>query len=298
MVAAVYKLAGASAPPVLYDNTRVNLLRAQWQEPSWDAQYPSKVAPLTLRYGDQPPKWSAAAFYNLRNQWPEPSWPAQSRGPVAPLTLTYGDQPPRYDLARLYNLRAQWSEPTWDAQSRPPIAAPIFVPSTVNNPPPRNTAALTEVLRQWIVTWDAQYPPKIAPLTLVYGDQPPPFSLAKIYNLRQQWPELDWPAQSESPNASWNIRRDNPPPRNTYGLNEILRQWVVTWDAQARAPTAAWNVPRVDNPPPRNTYGLQVILPQWEVTWGSQTRTPTVAEIFVPPAVGPLRLRMLTGLGI
>lgn len=174
-----------------------------------------KIAPLTLTYGQQPPRvgTSRPTFAaTIAAAWPldlEPrlSRPNDQQQKIAPLTLPYGAQPPPSVTIRPPNwppLVAAWT-PTWDAQTAPRSTAwsTPLVPYLAHTPPPA-------------LIWTAWEPPfvrppvpvTIAPLTLTYGGQP-------------------------SPQASLSAR----------ALAQILGSWTQTWDAQTAAKGAAWNVP-------------------------------------------------------
>lgn len=182
----------------------------------WPQQGPRKIAPLTLIYGDQPPRKAALALSALLciQAWnpPDPA-PQQRRLNIAPLTLTYGSKPP-----------IQGALPAVDQQI---------------------TRMAWETIPQ-----PTQKRVQIAPLTLVYGNQPPiqgPMPPAELAIVRGQW-EVAWTSQSEAPSAAWNVAVvvNTPPPLQTGWMQTVLQSW-------APAPPLPWQMPPlqvVDNTPP------------------------------------------------
>jgi hypothetical protein len=144
------------------------------------------------------------------------SWPADleprlhpknaSQNKIAPLTLTYGAQPtPTSALStlELAQLVATWAQ-TWGTQTAPGSAAWNVPPTLV---------VLPHVPAQGHI-WTASEPPwvapprpvTIAPLALVYGQQPPinpPLSVVEYGQLVGAWAQ-GWAAQ-RPPKNGWNV---------------------------------------------------------------------------------------------
>lgn len=238
----------------------------------WPQQGPRKIAPLTLIYGDQPPRKAALALSALLciQAWnpPDPA-PQQRRLNIAPLTLTYGSKPP-----------IQGALPAVDQQI---------------------TRMAWETIPQ-----PTQKRVQIAPLTLVYGNQPPiqgPMPPAELAIVRGQW-EVAWTAQSEPPSAAWNVAAAAVArvPFARSWLPIVRSSWDITWGAQSEAPSAAWNVAVVVNtPPPLQTGWMQTVLQSWvpapPVPWQMPPlqvvdNTPPTPPVAVATLGAPDRLPM------
>lgn len=132
--------------------------------------------------GDQPPRRTIAlSMAVILASWPTglEHPPRQGRRDVVPLTLTYGNQPPRI------RPRFSWYSPeSQPQQPRKLIAATIVV---AEHP------TFTRLPAALLISWNAepnraQYRRGIAPLALVYGDQPPPYQPSQIRALiRERW---------------------------------------------------------------------------------------------------------------
>lgn len=142
------------------------------------------------------------------------SWPAEEalsrpnaeRVKIAPLTLTYGDQPtPQPSISQPeWTALQSWPRDDWSAQR--------FVKSNAWQPPPIGVPYPIGLI---LASWPADLEPrlgkpnaervKIAPLTLVYGDQPvpqAPLSAARFQSIRS-WPVDDWAAQHSTISTAW-----------------------------------------------------------------------------------------------
>lgn len=195
-----------------------------WQGDSWPTQARRPIAPLTLAYGDQPPRYTTAGMNDLLATWLPPD-PAPQRDPkrFAPLALIYGDQPPRYSTTAMAGVLSTWIPP----DPAPQRDRKQFAPLTLvygQQPPPRLTEQIS--IRSWQVAepltqqrragvaaivptaavfvpfspypwlaisqWQSEppapaRPAKVAPLALVYGDQPPRFSTSIQSRLVSTW---------------------------------------------------------------------------------------------------------------
>lgn len=288
--------------------------RLQFNDQQPERRY---IVPLTLVYGSQPPlvgplsvvetniavrSWDAArqeppaligsAAWNIPAVAPafvpfvrqgQPAalidWGAQKSTSIVPLTFTYGDQP----LSDAKRVARHLAWRAWDVlfvQPPQPIGTaawnvpPIIVSGVPFTPLPGS------ILASWQIDWRAQSAGKIAPLTLVYGQQPPSQGALIVPQITAILaPAPTWGAQSEPDNAHWNVpiiiaqvpffRSPIPyaaidwsaqrgsqvaPLTLTYGqqppingsitpteLNQILRAWDVTWSAQSPSPNAPWS---------------------------------------------------------
>ena len=102
----------ADVPPSLQARLLVRLALAWLPDPQ-PVQRPLTLAPLTLTYGDQPPR-RTIDLVSTRIAWlpPDPQ-PAQRPLTVAPLTLTYGDQPPRRAPVVPRGVLFSWEAALW-----------------------------------------------------------------------------------------------------------------------------------------------------------------------------------------
>lgn len=230
------------------------VVRSAWEPPAPIPPFPVKIAPLTLVYGQAPPVDGPLTETELNIAIaPLAWWPPQNARPSA----------------------------AWNI---PPIAAGVpFTPLPLN------------IVGSWQTDWRAQSAGLIAPLTLVYGQQPPvqgPLTVPSLTAILS--PRDIWTSQSEPDNAHWNVppisaflsfarlpqsvlaawlppdsgaqsRGPIAPLTLAYGqqpplvgaitpaeLNEVVRAWDSFWAAQSQAPNAAWNIPAVvNNPIPR-----------------------------------------------
>lgn len=262
----------------------------------------SQIAPLTLVYGQQPPRIDAMprVQFNtvLRVSWPEDKEPRlqfnneqPDRRYVAPLTLVYGSQPPV--TGPLSSVAARSWDPVLQIPNRQTRSAAWDVPVTVSSVPFFRAPVL------WTpADWSAQKGPQFAPLTLVYGDQPPllvrsprafdtpsvlpqrPIGSAawdvpavissQVPFVRQAvvYVPIDWSAQRGSQIAPLLLVYGQQPPVNgnitPAELNELVRSWDVTWSAQSQAANAGWNVPPIVSQPIPFVRQRHAILYAWQ----------------------------------
>lgn len=177
----------------------------------------TKIAPLTLAYGQQPrpqPFLTTVELHQIVASWPTDVGPLLARPnaeqqKIAPLTRTYGAQPPPIPalaIAELAPIVASWQE-TWGAQ-RAPKSLAWLAPLSPYVP---DTPLPSLIWSAWVEP--PPQPPRpvaLAPLTLPYGAQPTP-----------------------------------QPPLSTLELDQIHRTWIETWSAQTALESAAWDVPPV-----------------------------------------------------
>lgn len=169
---------------------------------------PIPHAPIP-KQGDPPPRYSVATYMQVVTMaWPldqEPRLgrPNEQRVKIAPLTLVYGTQPtPEAALSaiELAQIVSTWVQ-TWSAQSAPESAAWNVPPILVSLP----YIPLPRLLwTAWESPWIAPPTPvRIVPLTLVYGDQPPPSSRTNA--IVAAWVDALPRTQTTPPNAGWNV---------------------------------------------------------------------------------------------
>jgi hypothetical protein len=219
-------------------------IAASWQQ-TWDAQAAAKSAgwnipPIVSAFV---PRTSPPAL--IWTAW-EPPYIAPPRPvAIAPLTLVYGNAPPIRGVSPLQaQIAATWADPP-SIQAGPKTAAwnvpPLVATIVPANPYPYG------ILRAWqddpirlprLVT--------IAPLTLVYGSQPPvqaPLSAANRIAL-QSWP-ADLEPRLGRPNAErvriapLTLTYGNPPTPHGPLSPTLLRILTGSWLTDASATRAA-----------------------------------------------------------
>ncbi|HEY0528944.1 MAG TPA: hypothetical protein VGD02_08945 [Gemmatimonadaceae bacterium] len=272
---------------------QVPFTRSQPASPAPDpaALRPVQVAVLTLIYGDQPVPSGPippAKFAGLVRSWDPPRSEPPALIKIVPLTFTYGDQPiGSRQASRNLEGRGAWDAP-FQRQSSVGTAA-WNVPLVVQFIPSTRAAAQVPAL-------DPPVQPlaRIAPLTLVYGQQPPatgPLSPTQreILGIVAPW----WPSASASPNAAWNITIatvSQPTPRRPDPT--LIR---FAWEPafvypESEGASAGWNVPQAPFVP---SARLQSHILQQSETIARQRRTftpqPAAVQQFVPAArTGPI----------
>ena len=226
---------------------RSSIVRMQVAVGSWPigyepAQYRRNfsrvsIAPLTLVYGNQPPIPSGVNARQINNTWPRSYEVASylgnfSRVKIAPLTLVYGNQPPRLSRDERKSIDAWFA---LDGRVRTPVRSAAWdVTVFVGNVPP-------SLWQQQIwMAWNREQAPvqrlnNFAPLTFVYGDQPPPLSLTALRQVLRQYGAPDWRAQSSASTAAWNIPSsitgDDPPPK-VMPWYTFADWFEITWSSQ------------------------------------------------------------------
>jgi hypothetical protein len=239
---------------------RAAIVDAWRLDPALSQQLARKIAPLTLTYGDQPPRQSLSQ--TILDSWRQIPAPIQQPSRIAPLTLAYGDEPPAVglDIAWLPPVLEPRQQPrtiaallaipgdqpprwaptgqrasivaSWQTTPDPQQRGPRYVPepAVVNIPPPRSTALLQSIIQvSWIPppSEPRQLPRTIAPLTLAYGDQPAPWSPNALRStIVQTWralPDREYrPTQFVPIEAAATV--DQPPPK-TNSLLALLEAW-------------------------------------------------------------------------
>lgn len=265
-----------------------------------------KIAPLTLRYGQQPTPQGPLAiveYGQLVASWPadlEPRLgrPNDQQQKIAPLTLVYGSSPPPWRMDRQVSAAASWApdppQPYVPEQSSawnvPPPASvpyrppPLAIRASWEEPPNRPPALVS-----------------IAPLTLAYGTPPVPagpVSVLEIAQLVGTWPigvgpdppyaqylnaRLRGTVAVTQPSASQPIPQA---PLSVVEITQIAATWAQTWDAQTAPKNAAWNVPPILSavvyaPLPRSIWVA------WEPPWIQPPPPVAIATLTLPTGTPP-----------
>jgi hypothetical protein len=242
-----------------------------WPTLDWAAVPGPGIVPFTLVYGQQPPTWAAPAIW-----WPALDWAWQGPGPTAAWNM-----PPVVSAFTSFG-RAPvvGAVLDWTAQGPAPNAAWNVVAAVVSVPPPlRRDPVWTAVL-----DWLAQTGQRVAPLALVYGQQPPTLALPVAY-----WPPLDWPSWTAPPSAAWNV------PVVVVSVVPVFRPplaWVsLDWGAQAPGAVAPLTLPYGQLPPGRAPSSV----PWPALDWSPQPLAPTagwnlppIVSVFVPGFRSPV----------
>lgn len=181
------------------------------------------------------------------------------------------------------------------------LASHLVQASSGQNPPIKALAATAAaILTLWPVGYDhsayaQNYRPKqTAPLTLVYGAQPPVTSLASFYARRSQWTDATWVQPPSTPNtAPLSLAYGQAPPvTSTAALYAQRAQWSdATWPSPQSPPEAAI-APRIDNPPLRADSPVFIkdpARPIYGVAWqyGTQNAKSDFSGWSAPPPAQP-----------
>lgn len=247
-----------------------------------------QVAPLTLTYGQSPPRKAALALNAALciAAWNPPDpMPLQKAVLVAPLTLTYGQQPPRLPRTIQQSaIRAQW-EVDWNAQTQGKNAAwnvpAVAVPVVPFARPWQNTVAQS---------WLPPDPQTIKVITKVQpgSDQPPvvgAMTSPEFQTIRAAWELLPNGAQSNPPNAAWNVSAVVVPFTQSW-QNTVAQSWLPP-DLQPKRATTTVQ-PGSDQPPVIGTKAttFQAIRAAWELPPnGAQSQAPNAAWNVVTASV-------------
>jgi hypothetical protein len=274
-----------------------------------------KIAPLTLKYGSQPPP---TAFYSATEMGQiVASWPPTDVGPIlprpndrqqqiAPLTLPTGQQPiPSAFLSatELNQLVSSWQSSN-DAQSAPKSAA-WNVPPLITSVPFRRDPLYT-------VTPDplpVQRFLSVVPNFLAVSQPQPqsPLSVTELAQIVSAWPAdsgplLPWPINAPVKVAPLTLPTGiQPTPQGPLSVTEMVQfvsVWAVTWDAQAASKSAAWNVPpippSVPSPPfPAHVYAASA-LPDPQPVQRLRSIVPTRPTASQPTPQPPLSVVEIT----
>jgi len=259
------------------------MLMASWpqaNEPRLPQLTPQSLAApwASLSYGQQ----AATAALEIEESsvvtaWPSPWWSAQRAAPSAgwniplatyvapsafPATIvlswqpavgppqvlarfippTPGNEPPRTELVVPPQVLASWPAPWWNAQGAAPNAGwnvPLLPPFVAG------------VKYPWpaVLGWQPPWlePPsltQLAPLTLLAGQQPPPWSWRTGPTILRMW-QADWLAQHGAQIVALTLPSGQPPPRYTIANFTLVRGlWIPeVWNAQRAVLGAAWRTP-------------------------------------------------------
>ncbi len=230
--------------------------------------------------GDQPPRFSRALFMAaVLASWPTGlEYQPQRQVPTVPIP-EQGDQPPRQ--SRVSALLTSWYDENYPQQRRPQIAA-ILPAATVEEQPP-----FTRLPDSILAAWELDPPlprglKRIAPLTLIYGDEPPRYSPANFFAIIEKWrPPDPMPQQGRRDVATLTLTYgDQPPPFAPVAMRSVIDQWRASADAQQRfaqlVPIAV--VVAGDDPPPRARAALNAIV---QAAWIPPPLVPSWWRTFI-----------------
>jgi hypothetical protein len=267
--------------------------------PPVPVQGPRNLAPLTLIYGQQPPRITTTPSAAIRSIWDaQPNWNAQRAQPVAALaSLIYGQQPPPSSAARFYAIALGAPPVIWGSQSESENAGWNQTPIAVAQPAP-NAALAAAIVAAWNVPgWQAQRAASVAPLTLTYGQQPPIYEGAEQIANLLALPAATWNAQTAPPNAGWNYipaATNQPPPVSIAGFMAIRWAWPVdAWSTQRARWLAPLTLSYGQQPPAYSIATQASIRATWDAQpWVAQSETENAgwnftASVTANPPPGP-----------
>lgn len=231
--------------------------------------------------GDQPPRFSRALFMAaVLASWPTGlEYQPQRQLPTVPIP-EQGDQPPRQSRAAA--MLTSWYVEYQPQQARPQVAAII---------PAVEQPAFTRLPEAIRAAWETDPPfhrdiRRIAPLTLVYGDEPPRQSYASLYALMDSWrPPDPMPQQGRRDIVPLTfVYGDQPPPFAPTAMRSVVDQWRAVDDVRQRAVQLV-PIAIVDDPPPRSLAVLTAIV---QASWIPPPLTPSWWRTFiVQPGAAP-----------
>lgn len=185
---------GSQPPLTMRDLVNRAATRLAWEPPPPMPVQKGPIAPLTLVYGDNPPVQTGTRDIDFYSQayvqaWqpPDPQPQLPNRRYVAPQTLVYGDQPPAFSRVNVNTILRSWVPPDpQPVQLTESFVAFAYIP---DNPPSGIFGQLNTIIRGWWNPPDPQPWQKgpIAPLTLVYGQQPPPKRMGELPYAPATW---------------------------------------------------------------------------------------------------------------
>jgi hypothetical protein len=207
-----------------------------------------KIAPFTLAYGAEPPRYSIATRMLLAVTWPqdlEPRLgpPNERQQKIAPLTLAYGDQPPISGTS--ITSKAVGAATAWPADLEPRLSGP-------------NNA-------------------RVLAIPFTSGDQPSPRAPLE-YNDRKSidaWPQDAWPAQAR-PQTVTPSATDSPPVNGPLGARAISTL-PDAWGAQRAPQSLAWASTRTDQPSVPFPYGI--VTSAWADAPRCEARATRIAPL-------------------
>lgn len=242
--------------------------------------------------GDTPPKFNPAGILQIIDSWrpPDPQ-PWQLPLKIAPLTLTYGDKPPPYSTAELIqNALASFPTGLEHNPSQRIRYAPI--PAQGDTPPKFSPAQLFQLVDSWRPPDPApwQHPLNFAPLTLTYGDKPPPYSVAEMMkNTLVSWPTgLEYePRQKPLNFAPLTLTYGDQPPRySTANFRTIIDTWRPPDPQPNQQPITVPIPAQGDRPPFRFVQTIQYDDP-WPQQRQVQYPQSPVVQTYIPPPSYP-----------
>jgi hypothetical protein len=265
-----------------------------WPQPAWSSQAAPKSLAWFVPPGSAP--YTPYPYALIGASWPadlEPrlTRPNDRRQTIVTLTLPTGTSPPPQPplaMADLVTIVGSWPT-SWDAQSSGKNAAWNVPPLLVSLP---YTPLPRLIWQAWEPPWiQPPAPVAVAPLTLVYGAQPPPaagLSSSDITALVASW-ATTWDAQTAPKSAAWNV-----PPILVQVPYAVLPQairsaWEPPWIAPPTpiriAPlTLVYGAPPTPRPA-LSAATFQVLL-TWAQSWDTQ-RAPRLVTITLPTGTQP-----------
>jgi hypothetical protein len=253
-------------------------------------QQPTPHVPIPAQGAAPPfgPTQLAVCMSIVLAAWqPPPPMPRQLPLTVAPLTLNYGQQPP--PVQRPNAILASWQPQSYPAQAAPASAwnVPVVVTFVAR------TTLQPQILSAWQPPWyPAQTAAHVAPLTLTYGQPPPPYSVAILSEVRRLWEAPDPPPQPLYPKQIISV--DNPPRWSTLAIQITPRAWQPPDPPpQLQRPT---QIVSVDNPPPWSTLTIQATPRAWQPPDPMpQRQYPTqIVSVDQPPPRMPMPTQILS----
>jgi hypothetical protein len=255
----------------------------------------SRIAPLTLRYGSQPPVTSGQRDIDLLYETMAIAWlppdpqpqPNLKRDRIAPLRIVYGQQPPpaggMSDPDILYPTILQWQPPP----PQPPRDRGYIVAQTLvygSQPPVTSGQRDIDLLYQTIAAWQpAWIAPQTLPgtaawnfVTVVTTAQP---FVAYPLGIIASWQPAPLPPPSPVKVVPLTFTYGDQPPPVSGVKQAIISSWVPqdSYPYQAKPSAAPFGVVIVAQPP---FTGLQRhILAAWQSEQAAEVQRARAAPL-------------------
>lgn len=292
-VAAILPTGTAPIPNSFYSPTEIVAIVGAWPidvGPVLPRFTPPSVVP-SFPVVSQPPITRPIAtptYAGIVSSWAQ-DWGAQSAPKSIPATQGTAPIPSGpLSVTEVTSIVGAWAQ-DWPAQKAAPNAG-------WNVPPVLIVLPYAPPQRHIWTAWEPPFvaPPKpvqIAPLTLVYGQQPTPtapLSVSEVSTIVSSWP-TSWDAQT-GPKSLPSTQGTAPVPCGPLSVPEItniVAAWPTAWDAQKAAPNASWNVPPVlvvlpYVAPPR------LLWTAWEPAWVQPPVPVAIAPLTLPTGQQPV----------
>jgi len=222
-----------------------------------------RFVPIPAQGNDPPRRSIALGMAVVLASWPTGlEYQPQRRVPTVPIPAQ-GQRPPPYSTVNLNSVLRPWWAAAGEYQPLRTIPT-VPIPAQGDDPPRFSTANVNAVLRTWLPPDPdpRQLPRTFAPLTLTYGDQPPPLVRREIQRYEQEFQQ-----QRQALVAALIPAATVEQPSFTRQPESVLAAWQAEFvrGQQRRAVAPIPDPPTtIDDPPPRT---LAKLLATLQLAW-------------------------------